>query len=313
MDKLNKPNLDTYYTQLCIQELLYEFYKSYNKLYKTLEFDDIFKKFVLYIYMYEHGYLSVNKTFEFSREKVGVYDEFDNTGYIMITGVGVCRNISRLFCDILRSSGIRANDITVRFPSIEKYEIVPTESLDLTQELRKKCIEGSIKYTSDDALSKSFSEELSKYSEEEKKHIDYNVVYGVTSDIMQRILGNHEICVVNVNDSMLYMDPTNGCILARNKDEIAINDFKIKVMKFGTLFAMSKFVGDSEINDLPKIFASKKSLMSTTSQMGSIEKCREALKTCKESTDVFETFYTENLELYREINAYAQHMKIRKK
>ena len=239
------------------------------------------------------------------------YDPMDRTGYIVITGYGVCRDISRLFCDILQSRGFHAADLIVRYPSVLDYELLNLEKTSVFHESRKNCITGCINYASSDEIKKRFKEDREKLTDEEYEHKSFKVVLGKPVPKEAQYLGNHEICYVRDGKSIYYLDPTNSKVLLRKGNYFVEADIKTKLMKLGSLIYVLNFVSDEELRDILRAFFPHNSESSKEFVKNSRLLTENAIKVCNDNIDMLEKFYQDNKELYSEINAYAQFMRKR--
>lgn len=91
-----------------------EFIQNFKQLSRELDINTPVELYVLYSYMYNNGYLSVNKRFYFD----GIHNLQRNYGSSVLAGNGVCRHIASLFSDILNSK----DDITASTIGVYAYD-----------------------------------------------------------------------------------------------------------------------------------------------------------------------------------------------
>lgn len=103
-----------------IRDLYKEFLNNYIKLNDTFNFESPIQIYSMFDYLLKQGYLSKDKSFEFSRRKV--LDIPGMLGISVITGKGVCRHISSTLNDILDGKGIKAYPLAV-FDTLDKIKI----------------------------------------------------------------------------------------------------------------------------------------------------------------------------------------------
>ena len=94
-----------------INNLYQEFIKNYNELNKVFHFDNPIEIFTMFIYLTYHGYLSVDKKFEFYRNQTR--DIKSMMGVNIILGGGVCRHLASMLTDILNDYNIEAGTMVV--------------------------------------------------------------------------------------------------------------------------------------------------------------------------------------------------------
>ena len=100
---------------------------------EDLELNTISKICASYTYMYENGYLSFNHNFVFSDyyAKMLGYNNFDIFGLIIITGTGICRNITPFLTDLLNTMNYNCYNMSLdnvgRFLNKEKTLLIYTK------------------------------------------------------------------------------------------------------------------------------------------------------------------------------------------
>ena len=100
---------------------------------EDLELNTISKICASYTYMYENGYLSFNHNFVFSDyyAKMLGYNNFDIFGLIIITGTGICRNITPFLTDLLNTMNYSCYNMSLdnvgRFLNKEKTLLIYTK------------------------------------------------------------------------------------------------------------------------------------------------------------------------------------------
>ena len=229
---------------------------------------------------------------------------------MIFTGTGVCRNISRLYCDLLLSKNIEAADLIIRYPKITDFEEFYVENKADINLQRKISIETSINLYSEDNVKEKLRKLQAEKSVPELKNIDYRITQGVINDKAKRILGDHEITsVTNSNGKTLYLDTTNGLYFTRRNGNLLLGDMKFKIMKLSTFASNITFLTKNEAKLLFKTYFSNNTFDINNNEFDN--KAIEVLKTISDNMNMISKFYFDNLELYKEINNYAQHMKVR--
>lgn len=156
-----------------------ELVENFRKLSRDLGLTDPIEIYELYTTMYNNGYLSYNKKFEFGKTP----DVLNNLGSAVINGQGVCRHIAPLLSDILNSE--------------EYYNTKATTAAVY-------------------AFSNDLDQEKNDNAESVEKSIgNYNLLLKP----IIRLSGNHMITICEHDGKIYAFDPTNTTNLKMHNQE----------------------------------------------------------------------------------------------
>ena len=239
------------------------FLEELSKMASDLAWNNEMKIFSGYSYLLKKGYLSLEHQFYFSKYSD---DALDLLGTNIMLGRGVCRNISSGLTDLLNISGYSAYNIDMLLDK----DIVALSDLEL------------LEFEEIDALTEGNDEIYLR------ENILFKLVYFI---IRLRDFYNHRGTLFVDDNHSYIMDATNDTIYCINDDlkcfqgenifDINFDSFanRGKKIKLGeVLKPTSEWLLESRLNDY-----------------------NEVLEMCGELTDVFEKFYREHKDLYREI------------
>lgn len=109
---------------------------NYKKLNKEFNFNDYTSVFTLYTYMYKNGYLSYKKAFNYTDSPL--LDYLNYLGVDVINGAGCCRNISKMFSDILDKLDIENYIINLNVSDTRlKYKLLGNHSINMVVDSSK--------------------------------------------------------------------------------------------------------------------------------------------------------------------------------
>lgn len=218
--------------------------------------------FATYMYMYRHGYLSLNKDFAYKND---MKDFAKMAGVDVIRGKGVCRSVSSLFTDVCNHMELKATNLVVK-------------ANDAIPKIEKLC-----------------DKEKNMADEETKKFV--KAVVFITEHLP---LANHQITMVKQNDTNYIFDPMNDGFLQKGQGSklLLANDNSAHM----TLFPgqLSKAVGQMHAENLFSI--NKQLSLPTIDYLEYKEIYLDTLRFCQRNIDLFEDFYHANREIYDEIN-----------
>lgn len=280
-----------------LKKLYNEFIKSYNKLNKVFDFNDPIQIYVMYNYLLYKGYLSINKNFEFTKEYAK--DIKNLYGSEIITGHGVCRHISSMLVDIYNDYGIKSAKLSVYVSD----KIV--------------CNKSEFKNYMYSYLNNQLNNLYKKNNIDEYKKMAIYKNYDILSDFMdnyeiiedEKLLNmssNHAITVA-LNKGKYYMlDPTNDTTFRpyRSDKQFFTSDLFNKV-PVDWSFSLNN-------NSSLKKCRILKGMLQEYSFVSKVEEQMiksNTINICNENLDIFEKFYNENKELYKEITGNMSKIK----
>lgn len=251
-------------------------YKELNNLEKeilsrTIYFMDEFNvndpigMYAMYVYMYRHGYLSVDKEF--------VYDtrmkDIANIGGIdVIRGKGVCRSISSLLTDLYREKGFTSSSIGVNANNAISH-------------IEKLC---------DKKLEQPTREKTKKFVK----------VVSASTKILP--VNNHLITTVTDGNKNFIFDPTNDGYLVKGKFNqlMLANDKNYHMTYHKSIFLINKLLGQVKADSVLDI--DKQLKLPSVSYEEYKDIYLDTLRACKSNVSMFDDFYNENEDLYRQVN-----------
>lgn len=150
----------------------YKVIKKFSELCDELKLTDPIDIYVLFVYMYRSGYLSVNHIFNYDMD---MKDLSNLLGVDIIRGHGVCRSISSMLNDIYRFRNIDSSTLVVCAKNLSQIERFSKAKMNATKNGR------------------NFARVVGKLSQ----------LIGVS---------NHLIVELNYNECNIKLDPTNDGI-----------------------------------------------------------------------------------------------------
>ena len=283
-----------------IRSLYQEFITNYNQLNEIFDFDNPIQIYVMYNYLLEKGYLSVNKKFEYLNQ--AEKDIKILYGADVIMGKGCCRHISAMLTDILNDYGIESSQLGVysfrygvnvkflEYPKYTKEELIDWVQTHITAEnTYMKMMEIIKNLVDEEGLSIELSTRITK-----------------DKNILKRKIGNHAITFSVKDGKSYYLDPTEVVIYRVNEE-----DKNILCDGKGNAISI-KFLGSTILNDFSDYL--KKEVLQQYPSVTREEEKKMIVKTtmdCKNNMDIFEKFYHENKDLYGDIS--DKMLKIKKK
>ena len=283
-----------------INKLYNEFIVNYNKLNKTFELSNPIELYAIYNYLLYNGYLSVNKTFEFSQKMV--QDINLVLGIDIINGHGVCRHISSMFVDILNNFGIDAYQLGVYSQDVNLNSI-NVNVLDCQKYTKDYLISWVKTYITDEKAYKQVMDVITELVDE--KHLNIEIVPDIIKDKnpFLRIFGNHDITLAVKDGKSYYLDPTQEKIYRLNaKKDYTLSsplNIDVPIMKGLALWLCN-------CSD-PKYYSKIKEIIESKYPSVSLEEERELINKTKDkytnNIDILEHFYNENKGLYEEISS----------
>ncbi len=122
-----------------------------------------------------------------------------------------------------------------------------------------------------------------------------------------KIVGNHIITLATKDDKHYFLDPTQHRILIRGENKKELVDDKGKFLISPLYIPYKEYIGN---------YISYKKQLKENCDNISLEEASKTVKSvedlCSKNLDIFENFYSENHELYQEINEKLLNMKKRK-
>ena len=252
-----------------IRDLYMEFLHNYNKLNDIFHLNDPVEISTMFEFLLFNGYLSKDK--EFQALARGSDDKFlfSVRGAEVFTGKGVCRHIASMFTDILNEYGIESSTLFV---------YINLENLDLD-------IDGL--------------EDYSKEEESKRQKIISNLdVRSFILDYVGKIKGNHTISYAFKDGKSYFLDPTNDEIFRMKKSkEVLYNE--------NSGDTPIRFITTKLCSDLEHYSRMKKRLSEpylSITQEEEEKMIDETLDKCENNMNIFEQFYADNCELYKEVS-----------
>ena len=267
-----------------IKYLYQEFITNYNKLNRIFNLNDPVEINAMFSYLVSEGYLSTGKKFNFSDQHSR--DMKAIMGANVMTGSAVCRHISAMLTDILNDYNIEAASVGVLSGKCHPY-IRSSEEPKYTREELLNLLHANVL---DEKIIKAIATVL---EELDVNSLDFEIKTEKEKNIFKKTFGNHAITYAYMDGKSYYLDPTNDTIYRPVAG--VLTDFEYNVaLKNG---------GSAKFNDRARYVNMKKRINQNhpTLDIESQKKFRtETLDTCKNNTDIFENFYKENEELYKE-------------
>lgn len=247
-----------------------EAYSSYkiiieevSNLCKSLNWDNEMKIFAGYSYLLKKGYLSLNHNFYYYDNSNWCKHLFGNN---IIMGVGNCKNISTMLRDLLRDNGYLSYNMSL-FLDKEIIKLNQMEFLDLPEEFKKGNLE--ISYNN-----------------------EFNELEEFLFGMVDKIIGpaNHLVT--------LFTDDTHSYVMDATNDTLFLVNNWLKVYQENRKFD-SYYEGINNENEKIK----KKDIIKPTyikRMFGRINDYGDVWNSCFELEDIFEQFYREHEDLYKD-------------
>lgn len=251
-------------------------YKELEKLYKEVikntanlmnenAIVDPISVFATYMYMYRNGYLSVNREYNYSTKM----KDFGNLqGIDVIRGLGVCRSVASMHSDICTELGMSSSVIAVN-------------AKDAISHIEKLC-----------PKDKPIPEETAK------KFVQ--IVNAFTKVVPT---ANHAITTVEKNGINYILDPMNdGFLYMGENNKLHVSNNEEYFMKLNLhVTQMNRIILNSKIKKLKEL---KEQLTKPSIEYEKYKyNYQIAVQTCQYNQNIFEKFYQDNKELYKEITA----------
>lgn len=277
-----------------IRILYWEFVKNYNKLNKTFDFNDPVSIYAMFNYLVYKGFLSKNKKFIFSDNNIK--DIPTDIGAHVISGNGVCRHISSMMTDILNDYGIVSANVSCYIRGMD----ITIEEIDFKHYSKEELLEWINKNIIGEEKRKKMIEMIDLY-EKFGIYVDISSNYGEQSDENAKIrrYGNHLITYTLYDNKSFYLDPTQGRIYRMNQEGILYDSCDDKILLKKDTF---KYMNDRDYKEsysLKSQILLPKETISLEEEKKIVDDVREI---CENNKDIFEKFYSENIELYEEIS-----------
>ena len=257
------------------QEMHSEEYKEIKRLYDDvvnstillmdeMHVEDPVAIFATYMYMYRHGYLSLNHDFVYKNDM----KDFAKLGGVdVIRGKGVCRSVASMLTDIYNSKGLTATNLTVKANNV----IPKIETL---------CDKGK-----------------PQVDEQTKKFVKY--VVAITKHMP---LANHLITSVEKDGKNYILDPMNDGFLQKGKGAklLLANDPSVHMTLFYGQQMFSGLLGNTYT--LGTLKTQNQLAMPTIDYKEYKDIYLETLHFCQDHKFLFEDFYHANQENYEMIH-----------
>ncbi len=278
-----------------VKDMYNKIIKDYNKLHKIFDFENPLEIHTMYNYLLYKGYLSKDKSFQFSANKVR--DIKTLFGANVVNGQGVCRHIAIMLRDIYRDYGIDSNAISVTMRKAVVTIYTGENRINQTAEEMQEFIK---RYVIDEKERKIFKEIINKYADK----ISFSYRLEDDKNKVAQVTGNHLITMAIKDEKSYIVDPTQARVYKLNPKDNGFltdnEDDKIK-LSLGSLGLFEK------LRDI-KIIKSRLSL--PTIPLNEEQLLRERTKKiCEENQDLFEQFYNEHNEIYNDLSDKLMIMK----
>jgi len=275
-----------------IRNLYQEFIKNYNKLNDTFNLNDPIEIQTMFNYLLYNGYLSRDKSFEFTCETAR--DIHTIQGAEIITGKGVCRHISSTLTDILNNRDINASNLCC----LQRESFINVKMLDEEKYSHQELIDWVRNHIINERERNLLYELLNRF-EKEGIFSEINYYFKNEKNPIKRMFGNHEICFAEKDNIHYFLDPTQGRIYRLKEGTKNIlydeDDDRIQIKR-----VTSNLLGGPN-NRLEISFNLTKPFYEISLD-GEKEMITLTQNICKDNNDIFESFYRENNELYNEIS-----------
>ena len=274
-----------------IRNLYQEFLKNYNKLNKTFNLSDPIQIHTMFYYLLYEGYLSKDKDFQFSNKQARDIDYI--YGANVITGQGVCRHISTMFTDILNDYGIQSNNLVVYF---RNYDVnVKINIIDKPKYTKEELINYARTHIEDEEKYNLVMKVIERLVDEYNKSIEISLEKVYEKKLFKSFLVNHMISYAFQDGKSYFLDPTNKSIyrMSKSNNHILYDDeYELKISPINSILRLSRYSNNCLINQYPSVSKEEEKML-----------IEETVKLCNKNIDIFENFYSENSDLYKDISS----------
>ena len=293
-----------------VMKLYGEFLNAYDSLNTKFSLNNPVEIFTMFYQLFSHGYLSIDKKFEHGDDlSVDDYVKFGLSNSCSIfLGSGVCRQTSKMLVDILKKRKISSYQLTTECYSFIYEYSLETEPITTEEELFHWI---QTRMRGDESTQErllAILVNLDSYARERTKLARTLVV---EKDPMNKIFGNHEICIAKQGKKVYYLDPINNMIYRRDHNRLINYDIDCTIRRIGTLFPSGiNKLSLKEYLDILRLLL----IRQTSSEVESEDMQLRTEILFRENIDSFESFYNANKELYGDIkNKISQLQRIRYK
>ena len=276
-----------------LRNLYNEFIKNYNKMNKEFSFNEPISIYTMFNFLLKNGYLSKDKSFSCEDNKF--YNLYAVLGSEVICGNGVCRHISSMLTDILNDYEIPSLNVICYRPLCD-FEFLPTTKEEYSRDKNMSIIS---KYVSSNEEQEKLIE---KFVFLEQMEI-YLMVRPVSSKFHGRSIekiGNHLITYAFYDDKSYYLDPTLFSVYRMQdfKKGILCNSSDKNIFLRKDQFYRMNDLSDKEIKEFIRKMELYQDSVSLLEEDKIITRTTDI---CGNNMDIFDKFYNDNHELYREI------------
>ena len=272
-----------------IKKLYDEFIKNYNKLNKVFNLEDPVEIHTMFNYLLYKGYLSQDKQFKFSGN--ATREERSIMGANVLTGKGVCRHISSMLTNILQDKGIEAGTMGV---CADKPN-VNIKTIDEQKYTKEELLEWVHSTVRDPDAVELLTTILNKLERDNSLNIELEYRSLKEKSPIGRLTGNHAITYAYYDGKSYYLDPTQNRIYVPQGK--ILTDYQMDVSP-RLCHAISMLFNKSAVcTNMNKRVKEKHPTLGVIERKTLVD---NTLEICKDNTDIFEQFYRENEDLYKE-------------
>lgn len=271
---LSDKEIENYSKEVVEIKKLYEkTIKDYAKINKMLNLKEPVEIHELFLHMLKNGYLSQDKTFQKENIKSKIKTIL---GAYILTGKGVCRHISCIEKDIMEESGIESTVLNL-------YQ-KPIQDKKLEEILDQQIFE---------MIKKTYSTEIEQLNE--MTIHDFSAEYEMIKQSNEKH-GNHAIIIAIKDGKLNLLDGMQERIYKKNKENpmILVDDEKDNKVCIGK----TVFFGTKQEYNKQK----KQILLQETTKEEDEKLINQTKKIINSNIDIFEQFYTEHEEIYKEVS-----------
>ena len=275
-----------------LRNLYNEFIKNYNKMNKGFSFNEPISIYTMFNFLLNNGYLSKDKSFSCEDNKF--YNLYAVLGSDVICGNGVCRHVASMLTDILNDYDISSLNAICYRPKCD-FEFLPTTKEEYSREENMSIIS---KYVSSQEEYEKLREKFI-FLEEMGIYISAKCVVPKHHSRLERI-GNHLITYSLYDNKSYYLDPMlfNTYRMQEFKNGILCDNSNKNVFLRKNQFYRMNDLSDKEIKGFIKKMEDYQDSISLLEEDKIIT---ETMNICDDNMDIFDKFYNDNYELYREI------------
>ena len=274
-----------------IRNLYQEFLKNYNKLNKTFNLSDPIQIHIMFYYLLYEGYLSKDKNFQFSNKQARDIDYL--YGANVITGQGVCGHISTMFTDILNDFGIKSNTLIVYCRNYKQN--VTVKIIDKPKYTKEELIDFAKTHIVDEKECSLILEKIEKSVDKYNKNIEISLEMVYEKKLLKSVLGDHVISYAFKDENSYFLDPTNKTTyrMSKSNNHILYDDeYELKISPINSILRLSRYSNNCLLNQYPSVSKEEEKML-----------IEETVKLCNKNIDIFENFYSENSDLYKDISS----------